>query len=156
MKVAVCGEVVLPRKALFACAGFFLVFGMLWAESASGKEKDAKYFEGEFNRLSKVIADLKKADTWEVATSEIELIRTWIGQAQAFLANDKLDPIESIVNRIEAQAEYIQARVDRTAAEKAAQQAEEQALAAEKQAQQATAATQAAEARIKELEAKGL
>lgn len=133
-----------------------LVLLMLSAGPAAAVDKDAKYFQQQFNRLSKVIADLKEADVTEGASSDIELIRTWIGQAQAFLANDRLDDIEPILKKIEAQAEYVRAKINRLAAEDAAEEAEALAKNSEEKANKAKAAADEAEKKMKDLEAKGL
>jgi hypothetical protein len=134
------------------------VMTCLWAAFtvASEKEKNAKYFESQFEQWSKVIADLKQADTANVASQDIEVIRTWIGQAQALVANEKLERVEPLLQRIEAQAETIRTKIDRVAAEDAAKRAEEQAASAETQAKEATAAADSADAKMKELEAQGL
>ena len=133
-----------------------LLLLMLSAGPAAAADKDAKYFQQQFNRLSKVIADLKEADVTEGAASDIELIRTWIGQAQAFLANDRIDDIEPIIKKIEAQAEYVRAKINRLAAEDAAEEAEALAKNGEEKANKAKAAADEAEKKMKDLEAKGL
>ena len=132
------------------------LLAMAAAAGAWAAEKDAAYYQKQFERWSAVIADLKGADMTGVAGQDIEVIRTWIGQAQAFLASDKLSDIEPLLLRIEAQVEYVRTRIDRAAADAAAKLAEEAAATAEKGAQEATAAAEAAEAKVKELESKGL
>lgn len=124
--------------------------------AARAADKDAKYYQKQFDHWSKVIADLKEADITEQAGQDIEVIRTWISQAQAFLANDRLDEIEPLLRRIEAQAEYVRAKIKRLEAEDAAEEAEQLAKAAESQAIKAKDAADAAKATVEELEAKGL
>ncbi|MBN2497826.1 MAG: hypothetical protein JXR96_24740 [Deltaproteobacteria bacterium] len=124
--------------------------------AADEQERDAKYYQQRFDHYSKVIATLKEDDAAEVASQEIELIRTWIGQAQAFLASEKLDAIEPLIKRMDAQAEYIRAKIERSAAEAAAQEAEDIAAAAEKKAAGAKVAAETAEKKMKAFEAEGL
>ena len=128
----------------------------LLAASAGAADKDAKYFQQQFNRFSKVIADLKAADVTEGTAGDIELIRTWIGQAQAFLANDRIKDIEPIMKKIEAQAEYVRAKINRLAAEDEAEEAETLAKNGEEKANLAKQAADEAEKKMKALEAKGL
>ena len=92
----------------------------------------------------------------EEASQDVEIIRTWIGQAQAFVASDKLEEIEPILRKVEAQAEYAKAKINRLAAESAAEDAEDQAKIAEDDAQKVQAAAQAAEKRMRDLESQGL
>lgn len=130
-----------------------LVLGFVGAQAA---EKDAKYYQKQFTHWSKVIADLKEADVTEGAGRDIEVIRTWISQAQAFLASEKLDDIEPLLRRIEAQAEYVRAKITRLAAEDAADEAEELAKTARAEAEKMNAAANAAAKQLEELESKGL
>lgn len=130
-----------------------LVLGFVGAQAA---EKDAKYYQKQFTHWSKVIADLKGADVTEGAGQDIEVIRTWISQAQAFLASEKLDEIEPLLRRIEAQAEYVRAKVTRLAAEDAADEAEELAKTAQAEAQKMKANADAAAKRLEEIESQGL
>ena len=124
--------------------------------SAAAADKNAKYFQEKFDHWSKVIADLKEADVSEGATQDIEMIRTWLGQSQAYLASEKLTDIEPILKKIEAQAEYIRAKVNRMAAEDAADESEALASSSQEQAQKAKQAADKAVAHMKQLEAKGL
>lgn len=119
-------------------------------------DKDAKYYQKQFTLWSKVIADLKEADVTEACGQDIEVIRTWISQAQAFLASDKLEEIDPLLRKIKVQADYIRAKVNRLAAEDAASEAEELAKTAEAEAQKVSEAASAADAKMKDLEAKGL
>ncbi|HUU04199.1 MAG TPA: hypothetical protein VM425_22370 [Myxococcota bacterium] len=143
-------------RALFSI--FLPVLGLLalLAGSAGAADKDAKYFQQQFNRFSKVIADLKAADVTEGTAGDIELIRTWIGQAQAFLANDRIDDIEPIMKKIEAQAEYVRAKINRLAAEDEAEEVETLAKNSEEKANRAKQAADEAEKKMKALETKGL
>ncbi len=142
-----------------ALYGVFLsALGLLamLAGSAGAADKDAKYFQQQFNRFSKVIADLKEADVTQGTAGDIELIRTWIGQAQAFLANDRINDIEPIIKKIEAQAEYVRAKINRLAAEDEAEEAETLAKNSEEKANRAKQAADESEKKMKALEAKGL
>jgi hypothetical protein len=130
-----------------------LVLGFAVAQAA---EKDAKYYQKQFTHWSKVIADLKEADVTEGAGQDIEVIRTWISQAQAFLANEKLEEIEPLLRRIEAQTEYVRAKVTRLAAEDAADEAEELAKTAQAEAQKMKENADAAAQKLEKLESQGL
>lgn len=124
--------------------------------AAQAADKDVKYYQKQFDHWSKVIADLKEADITEQAGQDIEVIRTWISQAQAFLASDRLDEIDPLLKKIEAQAEYVRAKVKRLEAEDAAEEAEQLAKAAESRAIKAKDAATSAKTTMEELEAKGL
>jgi hypothetical protein len=130
-----------------------LVLGVVGAQAA---EKDAKYYQKQFTHWSKVIADLKEADVTEGAGQDVEVIRTWISQAQAFLASEKLEEIEPLLRRIEAQAEYVRAKITRLAAEDAADEAEELAKNAQAEAQKIKQNADAAAQKLEKLESQGL
>jgi len=130
-----------------------LVLGGVGAQAA---EKNSKYYQKQFTHWSKVIADLKEADVTEGAGQDIEVIRTWISQAQAFLASEKLDEIEPLLRRIEAQAEYVRAKVTRLAAEDAADEAEELAKTAQAEALKMKANADTAAKHLEKLESQGL
>jgi hypothetical protein len=130
-----------------------LVLGIVGAQAA---EKDAKYYQKQFTHWSKVIADLKEADVTEGAGQDIEVIRTWISQAQAFLASEKLDEIEPLLRRIEAQSEYVRAKITRLAAEDAADEAEELSKTAQAEALKMKENADAAAQKLDKLESQGL
>jgi len=133
-----------------------LVASCLGAVAANAGDKDAKYYQAQFDRFSRAIAELKAADANEELGQEIEVIRTWISQAQAFLAADKLDEIEPLVERIAAQAEYVRAKLKRMDADEAADVAEAEAKKVEAKAEKTAQAADAAEKKYKDLESKGL
>lgn len=130
-----------------------LVLGVVGAQAA---DKDAKYYQKQFTHWSKVIADLKEADVTEGVGQDIEVIRTWISQAQAFLASEKLDEIEPLLRRIEAQAEYVRAKITRLAAEDAADEAEELSKTAQAEAKKMKEDADAAAQKLEKLESQGL
>jgi len=130
-----------------------LVLGIVGAQAA---EKDSKYYQKQFTHWSKVIADLKEADVTEGVGQDIEVIRTWISQAQAFLASEKLDEIEPLLRRIEAQAEYVRAKITRLSAEDAADEAEELSKTAQAEAKQMKEDADAAAQNLEKLESQGL
>ena len=130
-----------------------LVLGVMGAQAA---DKDAKYYQKQFTHWSKVIADLKEADVTEGVGQDIEVIRTWISQAQAFLASEKLDEIEPLLRRIEAQAEYVRAKITRLAAEDAADEAEELSKTAQAEAKKMKEDADAAAQKLEKLESQGL
>ncbi len=55
-------------------------------DASGGGDKDAKYYQARFDSISRVIAELKGADINDELGQDIEVIRTWISQAQAYLA----------------------------------------------------------------------
>lgn len=140
------------KKRLLPLAALLAVVGL----ALGGQARSNRDYAKQFDHWSRIIADLKSADVSEGAAQDIELIRTWIGQAQAFLASEKFEQIDRLLRRIEAQAAYCRAKINRLAAEDAAEEAETLARNAEQQAESARQAADAAEARVKELEAKGL
>lgn len=119
-------------------------------------DKGTKYYQDKFVTFSQLIAQLKTADTKGEVTSDIEVIRTFIGNGQALLAADKLDAIEPVIERIVAQAGYVQARLDRLKADRAALAAEKQAKEAEAAAAEAKRFADEAEQKNKQLEDQGL
>jgi len=130
-----------------------LVLGVVGAQAA---DKDSKYYQKQFTHWSKVIADLKEADVTEGVGQDIEVIRTWISQAQAFLASEKLDEIEPLLRRIEAQAEYVRAKITRLSAEDAADEAEELSKTAQAEAKKIKEDADAAAQKLEKLESQGL
>ena len=96
------------RRGAFYCALLVgLLVGTFMVANVGAEDKDAKFFENQFSRWSKVIADLKEADVTEQVGQDIEIIRTWIGKSQALLASDKLDQIEPILKRKELQLAHM-------------------------------------------------
>ena len=102
------------------------------------------------------MVELQKADTTGTMAKEIEMIRTLVSQGQAFVAADKLDDIDPLLERAGAFELYIRAVLNRMEATAAAEAAEAQAVEAEKLAQESKAQADATEARFNELEAAGL
>jgi uncharacterized protein with gpF-like domain len=133
-----------------------LAAAVLLATQAAAADKDAKYYQARFDRISRVIADLKSADVGDELGQDIEVMRTWISQAQAYLAADKLDEVQPLLERIVAQVEFVRAKLKRIEAEQAAAAAEDDADEAEAAAEKTAAAAEAAEEKYQELEAKGL
>ncbi len=138
------------KRVLLVVLGVGLLGGLIQA-----KDRDAAFYQKQFEQWSRAIAELKNADTDGSLSADIELIRTWITQGQAFLAQEKTSAIDPLLLRVEAQVEYLRVKLDRISAENAAQESEDQAAAMEKQAEQMAAAAQAAEERVRELESRG-
>ena len=69
-------------------------------------------------RWSQGLPELQKSDTGETA-KEIALIRSWIGQAQAYVANEKFEKIDPLLERIETMVKFVRARQDRVKIESA-------------------------------------
>ena len=124
--------------------------------SLEARAEDSRKYTKQLEHWSQVVADLKSADVTEEVARDIELIRTWIGQAQAFLASEKFEKIDRLLKRIEAQAIFCRAKINRLEAEQQADQAEEQAAALEKKAAEIRARADAAEKKMRQLESQGL
>lgn len=138
------------RRVVLILAGASLL-GLL----AQAKERDAAFYQAQFEQWSRAIAELKNADADGSLSADIELIRTWITQGQAFLAQEKTQAIDPLLLRIEAQVEYLRVKLDRISAENAAQEVEDQAAAMEKKVGETAAAAKAAEDRVQALESQG-
>jgi hypothetical protein len=102
------------------------------------------------------VVDLEKRDDDKVSAKEIETIRTLIGQGQAFLANEKLEKIDPLLERAEALVPLARARQSRVELERKADQAEREAVDAEGRANESKEKADATEQRYNELEEKGL
>jgi capsule polysaccharide export protein KpsE/RkpR len=138
------------KRLVLVMAGVGLL-GLL----AQAKERDAAFYQKQFEQWSRAIAELKNADADGSLAADIELIRTWITQGQAFLAQEKLGAVDPLLLRIEAQVEYLRVKLDRISAENAAQEVEDQAAAMEKKVGETAAAAKAAEDRVQALESQG-
>ncbi len=117
---------------------------------------DEAYFQKHFARLSTAAADLTAADTVRIATKQIQTISTLVGQGQAFLANERLDKIDFLINRGDALVSLVRVKFRRHNLDVQAGKAESEALAAEEIARKATAAADEVEARFNELEQGGM
>ena len=117
---------------------------------------DEAYFQKHFARLSTMAAELTAADTVRIATKEIQTISTLIGQGQAFLANERLDKIDFLIDRADALVSLIRVKFRRHNLDVQAGQAETEAEAEEKVAAAAKAAADTVEARYNELDKEGL
>ena len=133
-----------------------LAAGLASTGEGRAEEREAAWYEQQFQRWTGVLAQLKEQDTAGSATQDIEVIRTWLGQAQAFLASERLEEIDPLLERIGAQAEFAEALIKRLQAERDLRDAEARARTAEVMAQEARKAADAAVLRQQKLEAKGL
>lgn len=142
-------------KTIQVVTGAFLavVLACSWTQAA---ERDPKYYQQQFDQWSKEIANLRESDKARSASQDIEIIRTWIGQAQAYLASERLEEIDPLLTKIKAQVMYVQSKIGRVAVEKQAQKVGQQANDTEAEAAKIKEAAEAAVAREKELEAQGL
>lgn len=70
---------------------------------------EASSYQRILEEWSQKIPDLEKSDSGETA-KEIALIRSWIGQAQAFIASEDFEKIDPILARIEVMAAFVPVR----------------------------------------------
>lgn len=133
------------------------VFALLiTARSGLAKERSPDEYRALFQQWTSRLAQVQKADQSRSALSELEQIRTLIGQAQAFLANDKLDEIEPIAEHAEVLLGFAANKVERVNSAAAADAAEAKAKALETKAISLRAEADAAQKRYDELESQGL
>ncbi len=140
---------VLVGGAMFASLLCFAAF-------SRAKDKTAADYQKEFEGWTKRLVALEKADTTGASKQDIEMIRTLVGQGQAFVASDKLDAVEPLMARADALGGLIEARSARIEQEAKTKKAEALASDAEAKAAEAKAKADAAEKRRQELEAMGL
>lgn len=119
-------------------------------------ERDEAFYQKSFEQLAATVVDLEKRDDDKVSAKDIETIRTLIGQGQAFLANEKLEKIDPLLERAEALVPLARARQSRVELERKADQAEREAVDAEGRANESKEKADATEQRYNELEEKGL
>ena len=142
------------RYRMIGWAALAMVVGL--ASARAEEERDKSYFQREIESWSSVIAELQEVDTTKASSQEVERIRNLIGQAQAFLAAEKLEEISPLLERGASLAALVRARSERIAVEQQAAAAEAAAETAEAAASEARQAAQAAQTKYDELEAKGL
>ncbi|MEZ4270439.1 MAG: hypothetical protein R3C68_03055 [Myxococcota bacterium] len=143
----------LSRVSGIALASIISIVG---AGSAFAKSGDAQRYQKSFEALSSTVVELDSGDADRTSAKEIEMIRTLIGQGQAFLASEKYNKIAPLLERADAIAMFVRAKQKRMAVESQAAQAETEANEADKKAEHAKASADAVENRYNELEAKGL
>lgn len=129
---------------------------IFFASSARADEHDAAYYNAAFERVGGSIGPTQTADTTRVAASELELVRTLVGQGQSLTAADKLDEADQVLTRASVVARYAAAKVQRASAEARAAEAIASASAAEQAASSVKADAAAKAKRAAELEASGL
>ena len=128
---------------------------MLLATGAWGADRKAGYEEA-LEQWSQRIGKLNSHSQSSQTTQEIELLRTWVGQGQALVANEKYKGVDALMERLDALAELIKVRQRRLDLDLAADRAEGRAGRAEARASAASKAVEVAEAKIRKLEARGL
>lgn len=96
-------------------------FTAVYSHTAGADE--AREYQQVLETWSQRLPDLERTDTGETA-KDIALIRSWIGQAQAFIASEDFEKIDPIIARIEALAKYVSVRQHRIKAEIAVKKAE--------------------------------
>lgn len=143
-----------PRKLFLAAA--IVAAGLMTGARAHAEDRDAAFYTSAFEKLGTNLAETQSADSTNVAATDVERIRTLIGQGQAFVAADKLDEAAPVLERAQVIARYARAKVERVAAEARATEATNNAAAAEKAAADVKAQADAMEAKAKDLEARGL
>jgi hypothetical protein len=99
--------------------------------------------------------EFEARDEARIATHEVGTLRAWLGEAQAYLAQDNEALLEQALDRIESQARLIEALIARAAAEDAATKAHAQADAREKEAALMRNAAFELEQKLAELEKQG-
>ncbi len=78
------------RKLVLAAT--VLALGVLTgARAQADEERDASFYTSAFEKLATSNAETETADTTHTAATDIERVRTLIGQGQAYVAADKLD-----------------------------------------------------------------
>lgn len=131
--------------------------GLLGAGSlAQAEERTAAHYQQVLEQWSGTVAELSSMDTSRAATQEVERIRSLLSQGQAFLASEKTEQIDPILERVEAISVHTRARLTRLDLEAKAAEADALAKTAEASARESTDAANAMNARFDELEAKGL
>ncbi|MFC1609493.1 hypothetical protein ACFL6C_00915 [Myxococcota bacterium] len=134
----------------------FATLMVLTASSAGAEERDKSFYQKELESWSSVVVELQQLDATKESSQEIERIRNLVSQGQAFLAAEKLEEIDPVLERSAALAALARARSERIAIEAKANEIEAVAQQIEAEAQAARVAAAAAEKRYEELEAKGL
>lgn len=85
---------------------------LIAAYSTAARADDESKYQRILEGWSQKIPDLEKNDTGETA-KDIALIRSWIGQAQAFVASEDFEKIDPILERLETITVYIRVRQQR-------------------------------------------
>ena len=133
-----------------------LFMALVLTSSADAQDKDAASYQKAIEQWGAQLAELSKLDAAGGASEKIEAIRSLLGQGQAYLATEKLEQVDGLLQRADALALFVRAHTARVAKEKVAEDAQKQAAAAEQAAQEAKARLEATVARRDELEAQGL
>ena len=129
---------------------------MTGARAHASEERDAAFYTSAFEKLGTMNAETETADTAHAAATDIERVRTLMGQGQAYVAADKLDQAAPVLERAQVIARYARVKVERVAAEARASAATNDAMAAENAANDVKSQADQMESKAKDLESKGL
>ncbi len=143
----------LSRK-LAVTAAFFAVSAVS-AFAHADDERDAAFYTSAFEKLGTSLAETQTADTTNVAATDVERVRTLVGQGQAFVASEKLEEAAQILQRAQVLARFARAKVERVGAEARAADATASAATAEKAVAEVKAQADAMQTKAKDLEARG-
>src|SRR5262245_2310281 len=93
----------------------FVAAGLAALPAYSGKDEkhDAAFYQKKFEDWARDISQMQKSDATGAAATDLEMMRTLIGQAQAFVAADKLESVDPLLVRIEMTGHLVMARLDR-------------------------------------------
>ena len=141
-------------RKLAVAAAIFAV-STVSAFAHADDERDAAYYTSAFEKLGTSLAETQTADTTNVAATDVERVRTLVGQGQAYVASEKLEEAAQILQRAQVIARFARAKVERVGAEARAAEATAGATAAEKAAADVKAQADAMQAKVKDLEARG-
>lgn len=118
--------------------------------------KDSAYYEAELTKWSAAITKLEQADTQRVAAEPVGTMRTLLGEAKPYIADERFGQAEQVLTRVALLRKLAALRIDRHNLEAKAKSAEAEAEAQEAKAKTAKEAADAAVKRHDELESEGL
>jgi len=109
--------------------GAALVLGLVFAGPAfaGGKAQE------KINQLTVKTQEFRDHALKGLVTREVGTLQAWLGEAQAYLAQEEEDLLKLAINRAELQVRLIEAMLARGGAEAAAKKAHEQTDAREKE-----------------------
>ena len=136
--------------------GIALIAALVVIGPAGAEQQDESSYQKAFETWNQDLAALEGEDSLGSAKQTIASIRTLVGQGQAYLASEKLDAIEPLLERARALSALAGFQIERAKGEAEAAEAEATAEKAEQEAKAATDATDAVQKRYDELEKQGL
>lgn len=136
-----------------------LIVSLAWASASlvrADEDRDEKFYKKELQKWAAQVGKFDQRDPARNAAQHVELLRGLLTEGRTLLAQDELDDLEPVLQRIELRGRYVDALLTRIKLEKKADASEQAALKAERKAAGIKKKADATKKRYDELLKQGL